>query len=124
MTRTDFATYFDSIALPAHGLGRTIATFTVSFLVGFGMAWLADMVGTALAIGAMLMTGSTFVGLTLYLLVYAIALVAAIYAGAAAGRYILDRHIDRDWASLKDGASHLWDKATSMFSAKPAVTLH
>lgn len=121
-TRTDFATYFDAITVPS--LGRSIATFIVSFLAGLGIAWLADLAGAALMMGAFYLTGSVFVVTAIYLLTWAVAMAMAIYAGAAAGRYVLDRHIDRDWASLKDGASHLWDKATSMFSSKPAVTLH
>lgn len=125
-TRTDFATYFADVDIPT--VGRTVASFVVSFLVGFGLTYVADFVASVLMLSTFVLTGSSFIAFTVWFLVWAVALIASIYAGAAVGRYVLERRIDEDAKKLRAKSLELWSKAKAKFSRDDvevdAVILH
>lgn len=105
---------------------RQVVVFAAVIIVGFGFGVVGEALGSSLLIGSYLLTGSAFLAFALYWFSFAATLIASFYAGSAVGRYILDRHVDRDWAALKRGVTKLFGssrKATERVIHKARYTV-
>lgn len=91
---------YKTLGIPAPSWQRTLLTFCASFLAGYGIGMLFNLIDVLLL--SSLMSISMFLYWTVWVIGLALALYAAFKVGQALGSYIVFGDIDRDIARAKN----------------------
>ena len=100
---------------------RYVVSLVVGTIVSFGLGYLGGMLTTALAVAALIMSGSMF----LYYAAFVVGVVITIWLSAKAGGkafdYIAMKQIDAHAEIIGGYARGAWNWATSPFRSAPAA---
>lgn len=80
---------------------RLLAATVVALAAGAGVGWLAGWVVSALTLGVLILTGSVFLGLTIYILGLIVAMALGAVAGKFAADYVTTGKIDEHARAVK-----------------------
>jgi len=99
---------FDAFDVPSHR--RAITSMVVGCIVGGGLSYAGGQVVTLVVTGALVLTGSAFLALLLYVIGLCLTVYGAFMAGCTVQNWVLTKSADKWFAGAKTKCSDAMDR--------------
>lgn len=115
----DFRSFCGSLGIAIPSKRRVIVSLIASLIVGIGIGYFGGHLLGMLTAGALVLTGSAFLSMLVYILGLCLLAYAAFVAGRKVSQYILTSNVDSDLAAVRNTLGSAKDRVFGWFKSEP-----
>lgn len=117
----DFRSFCESMGIELPSKTRVLVSLVASVVVASGIAYFGGQLLGMLVAGALVLTGSAFLSLLIYILGLCVLAYGAFVAGRKVAQYILTSNVDSDVAAVRERIGGAKDRVLGWFKSEPKV---
>lgn len=115
----DFRSFCESLGIAIPSKRRVIVATVASIIVGGCIGYFGGQLLGMLVAGALVLTGSAFLSMLVYILGLCLLAYAAFVAGRKVAQYILTSNVDTDLAAVRNTLGSAKDRVFGWFKSEP-----
>lgn len=115
----DMRSFCGALGIELPSKRRVIVSLIASFIVGAGIGYFGGHLLGMLVAGALVLTGSAFLSMLVYILGLCLLAYAGFVAGRKVAQYILTSNVDSDLAAVRNTLGGAKDRVFGWFKSEP-----
>ena len=115
----DFRSFCESLGIAIPSKRRILVATVASIIVGGCIGYFGGQLLGMLVAGALVLTGSAFLSMLVYILGLCLLAYAAFVAGRKVAQYILTSNVDSDLAAVRNTLGSAKDRVFGWFKSEP-----
>lgn len=115
----DFRSFCESLGVAIPSKRRILVATVASIIVGGCIAYFGGQLLGMLVAGALVLTGSAFLSMLVYILGLCLIAYAAFVAGRKVAQYILTSNVDTDLSAVRNTLGSAKDRVFGWFKSEP-----
>ena len=115
----DLRSFCGALGIELPSKRRVIVSLIASVIVGAGIGYFGGHLLGMLTAGALVLTGSAFLSMLIYILGICLIAYAAFVAGRKVAQYILTSNVDSDMAAVRNTLGGAKDRVFGWFKSEP-----
>lgn len=115
----DLRSFCGALGIKLPSKRRVIVSLIASVIVGAGIGYFGGHLLGMLTAGALVLTGSAFLSMLIYILGLCLLAYAAFVAGRKVAQYILTSNVDSDLAAVRNTLGGAKDRVFGWFKSEP-----
>lgn len=117
----DFRSFCESLGIAIPSKRRILVATVASIIVGGCIGYFGGQLLGMLVAGALVLTGSAFLSMLVYILGLCLLAYAAFVAGRKVAQYILTSNVDTDLSAVRNTLGSAKDRVFGWFKSEPKV---